>query len=87
MAERISDEAAAVVGFAEAVKKTAADISKNVVEFNPDKVLKRHWDLIISAFDQITDLVKRAKFQAVEARGECQPELSLDPPARKAANG
>ena len=87
MAERISKEAASVIGFAEAVKKTASDISKNVVEFNPDKVLKRHWDLVISDLDQIADLVKRAKFEAIEARGQCQPELKLDPPAKNAANG
>jgi len=87
MAERISKEAASVIGFAEAVKKTASDISKNVVEFNPDKVLRRHWDLVISDLDQIADLVKRAKSEAIEARGQCQPELKLDPPPRKVATG
>lgn len=87
MAERISKEAASVIGFAEAVKKTASDISKNVVEFNPDKVLKHQWDLVISDLDQIADLVKRAKSEAIEARGLCQPELKLDPPAKKVANG
>jgi|GEM_PF-6339931 len=87
MAERISEEAAAVIGFAEAAKKTASDISKTVVEFNPEKVMRRHWDLVISDLDQIADLVKRAKSEAIQARGLCQPELKLDPPAKKTANG
>jgi len=91
MAERISKEAAAVIGFSEAVKKTASDISKAVVEFNPDKVRKGHWDLVITNLDQIVDLVKRAKSEAIEARGQCQPELDLkvtggERPRKQAAN-
>jgi len=77
MAKRISEEAAQVVGFAEAVKKTATDISKDVVDFDPDKVLKMDWDAVINNIDQITDLAKRSKTAAIEARSQCQPELGL----------
>lgn len=83
MAQRISQETAAVIGFAEAVKKTAADVSKTVVEFDPDKILKSRWDAIITELDKITDLTKRAKEQAKEARGQCHPELGLDAGTRR----
>ena len=82
MAKRISEEAAQVVGFSEAIKKTAADTSKSVVDFDPDFVGESSWDAVITNLDQVIDLAKRAKTAAIEAKGQCQPELKLAPTTR-----